>query len=150
MSPAQQISALEKIPIEEFDGFFSTNMPWLGLHGDRLFDYMAKLIINGYVYTVREEGRLVGVIGFYANDIVNHHAFLSIIAVDKSCRSKGLGLGLLKKMIEVCGENQMSKIQANVLKENKVAIDFYLRQGFVISGLGIDDNHWRIGLNLDV
>lgn len=145
-----QLSVLEKISVEEFDGFFSANMPWLGLHGEALFDYIAKLINNGYVYTVREEGCLVGVIGFYANDVVDHRAFLSIIAVDNSCRSKGLGCDLLHKMIEICGENQMTEIMANVLKDNKEAIDFYLRRGFVICGPGIDDNHWCIKLRLEV
>ena len=69
----------------------------------------------------------------YANDIRLKKAFVSIITVKKEFRKKALGTVLLKRAENIAYMWGMEYMDLEVDKANDVAIDFYLRNGYVKS-----------------
>jgi ribosomal protein S18 acetylase RimI-like enzyme len=96
-----------------------------------LMEYAHKLYQYAYVYIVAEENNWVGFIAFYANDMVTKTAYIAQIAVDSEKCHKGFGTALVEKCINISKLNGMLEIMLEVNKENRRAIEFYKKIGFI-------------------
>jgi ribosomal protein S18 acetylase RimI-like enzyme len=99
-----------------------------------LLGYAYKLYKYAHVYTVTEDNNQVGFIAFYANDMVTKTAYIAQIAVDSEKCHRGLGTALVEKCIKISKLKGMLEIALEVNKENRRAIEFYKKIGFVYKG----------------
>lgn len=129
-------------PVEAYERLFA-QMPLFSKRGLELRSYIAKMSKLGYVY-VLDDGDLKGLIGFYANDLKTHVAYLSSIVVDKSMRRSGVASNMIAEMENACRLAGMKAIRANVVRTNVAAIRFYDKQGFCIVGDGRDEYRYEI------
>lgn len=93
--------------------------------------YFAKKILNNaevYAYLCRT--KIVGLIAFYANDMINKTAYLTYICVNEKYRSHKLGLNLMNAMFEECENKNMKKVKLSTNKRNIKAQKFYEQLGF--------------------
>lgn len=90
-----------------------------------------KFAKYGNVIRISEEDKILGFCAFYANDDVNHCAFLSMIIVIPTAQGKGVGKMLLDDMIQRCREAGMCSISLEVADDNARAIKIYHKAGFV-------------------
>lgn len=96
-------------------------------------DELAKKFFNyASVYKVEENNIDLGYIAFYSNNIKEKKAFISQICVSKDFTKRGIGKLLINKCIEECKEKKIALIQLSVYNDNKVAVEFYQRNGFYI------------------
>ena len=72
------------------------------------------------------------IIGFITYSIIYDRAEIIDIIVSKEERNKGLGKRLLLEAINDCKTNNCKNITLEVRKSNKIAIDFYKKNGFNI------------------
>lgn len=84
----------------------------------------------GNVIYIEEENILTGFIAFYNNDIETKTAYISFIAVKKSCQKTGIGSLLLKKCEELSLMKGMIRLRLEVQMNNSNAQSFYINHGF--------------------
>lgn len=89
-----------------------------------------KFSKNAEFYLLSMQECYVGFIAFYANDRVNHVAYLSMVAVSDGYRRLGIGQTLLSVCMEKAKENGMKTLQLEVRKNNATALSFYQKNGF--------------------
>jgi ribosomal protein S18 acetylase RimI-like enzyme len=116
--------------IEKFDQVFQ---PSLSKRIPEIGDYAKKLKENSSVYAAVDSD-VIGFISFYANDKNTKIAYINQIAIDTTYQNKGIGNALLNKCMEVSINSGMTKIKLEVYNHNKAAIQFYIKNGFVICG----------------
>ncbi|MBE5780221.1 MAG: GNAT family N-acetyltransferase [Clostridiales bacterium] len=90
------------------------------------------------VFVAECDGTVVGVMVLqsqetppYDNMVFYRYGCLMDIMVAPQYRSKGIGKGLLDAAKSWCREQQLSYLELEVLKSNKRAMEFYLREGFL-------------------
>lgn len=103
--------------------------------GDRvkLTEYANKLTRQATCLTVRTNGRIRALSAFYSNDLETGIAFLTLIAVDKSMRNKGLARRLLDETIVFSRKSNMKKLVLETHLKNKSAVRLYKSYGFVVT-----------------
>ena len=105
---------------------------------------MIKVSTKGTLISAIEDNKLVGLLGFYANDMVTKKAFLTLIVVDEEHQGTGLGSRLFNEFVSMSRDASMTVCELNVVKTNIKAISFYERKGLVVEGQGNDTNHYRM------
>ncbi len=96
--------------------------------------YLAdKLLSYGYVCLASESGKPVGMCGFYANDVAQRRAYISVIGILKEYRRRGIAQKLLDISLDLCLEKGMKRCDLYTHKTNSDAISFYYRSGFTAS-----------------
>ena len=101
-------------------------------------DAIADQIAEGFAYfLVAVEDRPVG----YAAILPEPEGslFLSKIYVHSSARGQGAGKAMLDHIITLARHRGLSRIHLTVNRHTQCAIDWYLRQGFVITGQQCQD-----------
>ena len=73
-----------------------------------------------------------GIIGFISYSVIYERAELNYIAIDEKHRRNGIGQKLLDYAIEDLKKNRVENFSLEVNVNNKVAIKFYLKNGFSI------------------
>lgn len=121
-------------------------VPLFEKRGNELLSYLRKLLDFGYVFVLEESGALKGLLGFYANNMQNREAYISILSVDQDLRGQGWGAKLLGRVLDVCWNSGMSSVALNVVKNNLRGIAFYKKFGFYVAGEGRDSSHWLMRL----
>lgn len=116
-------------------------VPGLQISGEKLRNQLCKMVRLGFLLIARAQGRGIGVIGFYANDLNNGIAHIMYVSVLDGCRNFGIGGALLDKAIAVAKVSGMKTIRLNVLRTNDRAISLYERRGFVLQGEGCSKEH---------
>ncbi|MBQ8593374.1 MAG: GNAT family N-acetyltransferase, partial [Bacteroidaceae bacterium] len=91
-------------------------------------DYYYKLYENAEIIICLHDGKLVGLIAFYCNDIKTRTAYVTFIAVLSAYRGHKIASLLLEKASKVSSENEMYKIKIDT--NNEVAYRCYLRNDF--------------------
>lgn len=81
------------------------------------------------------------VIGFAGIKIIIDEADIMNIVTKKSHRNKGIGTLLLKSIISIASELQLSSISLEVNEENLPAIHLYEKFGF--ENLGVRKNYYQ-------
>lgn len=95
-----------------------------------LWDYSVKISCYGNTYVVKIKDKTVGIIVFYANDLINKTAYITMIAVANEYEGMGIGKELLTLSEFLAVESGMEYIKLEVHKENMRAIRFYEKCGF--------------------
>ncbi len=88
------------------------------------------------IYLYEENGVIQGFVGLMDNDIAG-------IFVSQQVQSTGIG----KKLLEYV-KDKKSALSLNVYQENSRAVNFYIREGFVVSNEQIDENTGKIELRM--
>lgn len=96
--------------------------------------YACKLQQYALTYKILEGNREVGFFSFYANDPGKRNAYLSLIAMKKDCRGRGIGSKALKFICSECEQRGFQILKLEVDKENEAAIRFYKANGFQVTG----------------
>ena len=86
-----------------------------------------SLLSQADVFSWEEEGLIKGFAGMQGN-------YLAGIFVDQAFRCAGIG----KKLLDFIKEQQPS-FSLSVYKENRRALEFYLREGLTITAEGMDE-----------
>ena len=96
-----------------------------------LSDFVNKILEEGYVYVMLEKGNIiVGVICFYANDLLEKKAYASLLHTHRLFRKQGISKSLLKTFLEKsysCGMD-MCELHTN----SAIALSMYLSMNFKI------------------
>lgn len=151
LSAAVQVRPLRDVrsfPVGQYE-MLAAQMPDFTLRGDELTAYIGKMVDLGNVFTLSQDGRLLGLIGFYANDLKMRKAYLSMLVVDSSLQGTGAANVLFARLREEARERGMRNLNANVVKDNARAIRYYAKQGLCVVGPGQDDNHVLVSGELD-
>jgi ribosomal-protein-alanine N-acetyltransferase len=113
---------------------------------ERIIDfesYAEKLAKHAIVYVIKNRD-ILGFIAFYANNRETNIAYITQLAIKPTEQSRGFGKLLLDKCIEVSKNFGMLTLKLEVYLNNNVAIHFYERNGFKISGKATQDSMYMI------
>lgn len=92
------------------------------------FDSVKAMIPNANIFVYEQDDVIQGFIG-----LIN--GYIAGIFVSTDMQAKGIGKQLLD-----FAKNNSSELSLQVFKNNQRAVNFYLREIFTISSVGIDDN----------
>lgn len=92
------------------------------------FDSVKAMIPNANIFVFELNGVIQGFIG-----LIN--GYIAGIFVSTDMQAKGIGKQLLD-----FAKNNSSELSLQVFKNNQRAVNFYLRENFTISSVGIDEN----------
>lgn len=92
------------------------------------FDSVKAMIPNANIFVYEQDDVIQGFIG-----LIN--GYIAGIFVSTDMQAKGIGKQLLD-----FAKNNSSELSLQVYKNNQRAVNFYLRENFTISSVGIDDN----------
>lgn len=131
------VEDIEELPEEEVWKLIS-NVPRVLIGQDRLKEYLLKLLNLGRIIVAEEGNSIVGIAGFYANDLNSRQAYLSILSVRLDNARKGVGSAMCREIMNISRNAGMCTVLANVVSSNEQALSFYRRNGFKIVGVGLD------------
>jgi len=96
-------------------------------------EYVDKILQYSTILPYIENGKLVGFISYYCNDMTMQNAYLTLIAIDPKCQGKGIGKKLLTFSITDLAQKKFKNYSLEVAKNNKIAISLYEDYGFKIT-----------------
>jgi ribosomal-protein-alanine N-acetyltransferase len=94
--------------------------------------YTLKIVNNAKIISFHERGELIAFIAFYCNDMNDKIGYMSMLAVAKEMRGKGLAINLITSSIDVLKNEGFKIYRLEVYKSNIKAITLYERFGFAI------------------
>lgn len=100
----------------------------------RLFDYSEKIVKNGVVLLSIKEAMDVGIIAFYANNLENNIAYITLLGILPSFQSLGIGQQLLEESYSIAKNEGMLNMRLEVYYKNLKALYFYKKNGFIETG----------------
>ena len=124
---------IEPISLEELLNYmrFQANEAFPSLKDKtKLFAFATKLHENAEFCLCRDEGKLVGMIAYYANGQGADFAYIPHVYVSPNYRKRGLFSRMLKTIEKYVQEKGFSEIRLEVEKDNVIAQSAYLRYGF--------------------
>ena len=92
-------------------------------------EYAEKLLTSGYILAIENNGVICGILGMYANDIVNRIGYISILSVSVNQRGNGYAKLLVEGAIKLGLEKNLNSIKVDSV--NPIAVSLYCREGFV-------------------
>lgn len=95
-----------------------------------IYQYIDKILKNGYGIIYKDNKKIVATILFYANDIKSKEAYISLIGVDKKYRRMHLANNLLDEALKIIVENGCRKVKLYTHKTNDGAKKMYVNKGF--------------------
>lgn len=107
---------------------------------EELFDKIDKNAAFIGAYTRKRE--IAGYCALYANDLIERTAYITLFCVRSQMQRMHVGSKLMDASIEEAASRGMNKIRLEVLKVDTGAIEFYKRNGFVITGCAADDSYY--------
>lgn len=119
--------------LEECDDAYTISVIGRSFYPELFEKLNTKAIILG-IYT--DTNMTAGYSAFYANDMENQKAFLTLFCIKKTMQRNHLGSLLMQRTLEEAKKRGMTKIGLEVLKEDAGAILFYKHMGFYESGQG--------------
>ena len=134
--------------IEKYESIMA-RMPGFTMRGEDLKAYLLKMLKFGRILTECDDGRILGLIGFYANDMKSKVAYVSSFVVSQDVEGKGLARRLFEHFLRFAKTAGMERVGLNVRKDNPRAIAFYSKMGLHIVGCGTDADHWLMSGDLD-
>lgn len=87
--------------------------------------YRDKVLSKAQIICAESDGKLVGMVAFYCNDLESKTAYITQIAVKKNAQGAGIGGLLMRKCEEVSRQNGMVYLRLEVRNDNLNAIKFY-------------------------
>lgn len=106
----------------------------------KLLAFATKLHENAEFCLCRDEGKLVGMIAYYANGQGADFAYMPHVYVSPNYRKVGLFSRMLNTIEKYVQEKGFSEIRLEVEKNNLFALSAYLRNGFTQYGIASPDS----------
>lgn len=133
--------------VEKYESLM-VRMPGFSLRGEALKAYLLKMLEFGRILIECDNGMILGLIGFYANDMKSKVAYVSSFVISQNVEGKGLARQLFEMFLKIAKSAGMETMELNVWKDNPRAIAFYSKMGLRVVGCGRDANHWLMRGNL--
>lgn len=92
------------------------------------YEAVKEMMPQATIYAYQEEDTIQAFVGLMDN-------YIAGIFVSNKMQSKGIG----KKLLNYC-KNNLDELVLDVYQKNERAVQFYLREGFVITEEKIDEN----------
>lgn len=92
------------------------------------YEAVKEMMPQATIYAYQEEDTIQAFVGLMDN-------YIAGIFVSNKMQSKGIG----KKLLAYC-KNNLDELTLDVYQKNERAVQFYLREGFVINEEKIDEN----------
>ena len=125
---------IEKPDYEELVSFmrYQVDDAFPHLRGEqRMLAFTDKLYAHADFCFCRDEGRLVGMIAYYANGIGADFAYLAQVYVSPDYRCQGLCSRMLDLVVQNSKTKGFQEIRLEVYKYNEYAQHYYSNRGFV-------------------
>lgn len=122
MSVAADIEGLLRIVDDELKPALSTRVD--------IHTFAEKIAANATVFSTYMDGRMIGFISIYCNNVRDKAAYLPMMAVEKEYRRSGTGSLLLDLSISYLKSIGFKTFRLEVFKSNKRALAMYLSHGF--------------------
>lgn len=117
--------------IENFLGQLEGDLdPPLSTRGS-LRDYAEKISRNAVIFSAHDKGRMVALAALYCNTSDRQVAYMTMMAVARAFRNKGLGSGLLDSGIRHAERQGFQTLGLEVHRANVAAVALYKQRGFV-------------------
>lgn len=97
--------------------------------------YAQKVCSVGRVIGIVEEDKLVAAILFYANDLKEKKAYLTLLGTLEGYEGRGYARELMEKAEESSKAIGMKSVHLDTERSNRKAIDFYERRGYLINSI---------------
>ena len=110
--------------------YYKNDLPPLNSKTTDLKQMAIKLVNNAIILSCEIEGKSIGFTAFYANNITDREAYISLIAVDQNYRKTGIGSVLLDFIFDDLKKHGLNIVRLEVYKNNNVGITFYEKNGF--------------------
>ena len=107
---------------------------------EELFDKIDKNAAFIGAYTRKRE--IAGYCAIYANNAISRIAYITLFCVRSQMQRMHVGTELMDASIEEAVLRGMNTIKLEVLIVDRGAIEFYKRNGFVITGCAADDSYY--------
>lgn len=91
-----------------------------------------KFLSLGTIFSISENNEIVGLIAGYNNDILNHNAYISVLAVLPEYQGRGYASTLLIEFEKICKQKNMRRIEVYTHKTNFGAIKMYKKNNYVV------------------
>lgn len=88
---------------------------------------------TGYCFVAEDNGEIIGFMLAYETLPFHGTLFINHIAINPAYQGKGIGLLLLKRVIERAKENNISVIRSLINTDNSLSIKLHKKAGFKIS-----------------
>lgn len=95
-------------------------------------EYLAKLHEHGMFFVAMLDDEIAGYAVVYANDSINHAAYIPLICIKTEFQGQGIGSLLLSKCCLTANRLGMSTMGLAVLRVDKLQKKFYEKQGFKV------------------
>jgi ribosomal-protein-alanine N-acetyltransferase len=103
-------------------------MPW---NRDAFETELSSNPLARYI-VMEEDGKFAGYAGMW---IVLDEAHIMNVAVEASCRGRGLGKALMQQMIQIAASNRAESMTLEVRRSNRAARNLYFKFGFIERGV---------------
>jgi|SRR5665213_891595 len=114
--------------LEEVDDDFSPRLS----SRIQLDAFASKIWQRATILTIYEKSRLSAFAAIYCDDKKRKLAYLTMIAVSKHCRGRGIARTLMRSSILYLRELRFSTLRLEVYKNNVKAIRIYQNLDFVV------------------
>lgn len=96
-------------------------------------DFLSSQGVSGRIFLCACDGE--NILGFVVGEAIDEYAEIDLIVTDKAHRRMKIGEMLLNEFMKEAIKGKISeKVSLEVRKNNTAAIEFYLKEGFVIIG----------------
>ena len=98
-----------------------------------LSEYTRKLLERATICCkLNDSGHIVAMVAGYTENVVEHMAYIAVVATLNDYSGKGLATGLLREFIKICHEKGLYGIHLYTSSSNAKAIRLYKKLGFSI------------------
>lgn len=95
-----------------------------------LLQYASKLWSKATLCSQVENGRIVGLVAGYTDNLSDDKAYIAIVGVVKEARHKKIAQKLIADFVNICSEKHISYVHLYTSAENIAAIGIYYNIGF--------------------
>lgn len=96
-----------------------------------LTEYSQKIFLSADKFERFEDNELIGLIAAYDNTL-DKSAFITNVSIISDYQKQGIGVSLLNECIEYYKNKKYKEIYLEVFRQNKNAINFYLKHNFKV------------------
>jgi ribosomal protein S18 acetylase RimI-like enzyme len=101
---------------------------------NNLKNYVDKIYNNGNAFVIKCDTKIIGLVAFYANDMIKKYAFITMIVIREDWQKHGFGKKLIELVKKESVSGGMTTLGLWVHKENLNARSFYKKIGFIETG----------------
>lgn len=112
-----------------------------------LSTFAIKMIKNSVRFEAWNEGKLIGIVACYFNDLLNLRGFITHVSVTKEHKGMGISKELLKMCINYGEAKGYRYIDLEVDKKNNIAYQLYKKVGFNEYEVKLESVIMRLNIN---